>query len=82
MIKIKVDNDTLFKGEVGDWEAKPPDVFRNAIDPRATPKPWMKAVLIAMADAINSTDSTSITVKTRLKGVKQGWSMEVVHAND
>jgi hypothetical protein len=78
MITIKVDGKTLFKGTVGEWIAKPPDMFRNAINPSASPSPWMKAILIAMADAVSMDEPRLITANTRLKGVKRGWSVEVV----
>lgn len=78
MIKIKIDNRIAFKGEPGEWKKRPPDEFKDAIDPRTPAKPWMKAILIAMADAIYETRSTTITAHSKLKGIKSGWSVEVV----
>lgn len=78
MIKIKVDSVTLFKGTLGEWVSRPPDIFKDAINPGASPQPHMKAILIAVADAVMMQTPMTITVKTRLKGVKHGWSMEVV----
>ena len=78
MIKIKVDDRILFKGELGEWIKRPPDVFRDAIQPDKSPAPWMKAILIAMADVVGSKQDTHISVSTKLnKGVRRGWSMEV-----
>ena len=78
MIKIKVDNRILYKGELGEWIKRPPDVFRDAIRPDKPPEPWMKAILIALSDVVASDRDTHITVSTKLnKGVRQGWSMEV-----
>lgn len=78
MIKIKIDNRIAFKGELGEWKERPPDEFSEAIKPGGRPQPHMKAVLIAMADAVMSQQDVSITVLTKLKGIHSGWSMQVV----
>lgn len=77
-IKVKIDNRIAFKGTLEEWVRRAPDEFKNAIVPNAKPQPWMKAILIAMADAVVTSTPSNITVRTRLQGVKRGWSMEVV----
>lgn len=78
MIKIKIDNRIAFKGTLQEWIARPPDEFRNAIQPTAKPQPWLKAVMIALADAVTMNKAMNITVSTTLKGIHRGWSMQVV----
>lgn len=78
MIKIKIDNRIMFKGTLGEWIHRPPSEFEDAIKPGAKPEPWMKAIAIALSEAITTGREVNITVLTRLKGVRRGWSMEVV----
>lgn len=77
MNKIRVDGKLIFKGELGEWISRPPAEFTDAVNPNATPEPWLKVILIAMADAVTMNQTVDITVRTKLKGVRTGWSVEV-----
>ena len=52
----------------------PPDYFKDAINPGANPEPWMKAIMVTMADAAMMRRAVDITVSTGPR-----WSMEVLY---
>lgn len=72
-VKIEIDGNVEFNGNTDQWAAKPPSMFKDAINPNATPKPWLKSILIAFADAVMQKRSTEISVTTR----SYGWDMSV-----
>lgn len=79
--RITIDNVVEFDGSVTEWSRKPPDMFRDQIKPDAQPKPWMKAIMIAMAEGVMTKKSMNITAWSVVVGSpkKDGWSMEVVY---
>lgn len=74
-LRIKIDRRVVFNGTVGEWISKPPDIFKDRIQPGARPEPHMKAIMVALADAVMTNQPMSIAVKTR----DDGWSMEVTN---
>lgn len=72
-IRVRVDGRELFNGQAGEWISRPPDVFRDAIRPDAVPEPWMKAIMITLADTVTLQKGVKINVRTKING----WSMEV-----
>lgn len=72
-IRICIDNAVMFDGELDAWVAAPPDEFRDMLKPGAQPQPWMKAIMIAMTDAIMAGDSVNIEATTG----DGFWSVEV-----
>lgn len=74
-MKIRIDDEMVFRGTIGEWETRPPDRFRDAIKQGAAPQPWMKAILVTVADAVMMERSVNITVKTKYNG----WWMDVKH---
>ena len=72
-VRICIDEKTLFNDDLDVWQATPPDQFKDMIKPGSTPEPWMKAIMIVMADAAMTGQSVSIEATT---GVSW-WSMEV-----
>lgn len=71
-IRIVIDKETLFDDKLDAWQAAPPDQFKDMVKPDAKPEPWMKAIMIVMADAAMTRDSVSIEATTG-----DPWSMEV-----
>jgi len=71
--RIEIDGIVEFNGGTDEWAMKTPDKFKDAINPNATPKPYMQAILVAFADAVNQKRSVDITVDTR----SYGWDMAV-----
>ena len=73
-IKIVIDDEILFDDVLDVWQATPPDQFRDMLKPGAQPQPWMKAIMVAMADAAMAGESVTIEAWTRNP---DKWSMEV-----
>lgn len=72
-VRITIDNHVEFDGSVTEWKRQPPDMFADMIKPTSNPQPHMKAIAIAMADAVMAQRSTTIDVAT---GVDE-WTMKV-----
>jgi hypothetical protein len=72
-IRIRVNEEVIFNGTIKNWASKPPDVFRDAIKPEIKPEPYLKGVLVAMADAVQLERSCDIDVITG----KDFWQMRV-----
>ena len=72
-IRINLDEELLFDGDLDAWQATPPDQFKDMIKPDAKPEPWMKAIMIVMADAAMTGNSVGIDATTG----ESVWSMEV-----
>ena len=79
-VRICIDEEVLFDDDLNAWQATPPDQFRDMIKPDAKPEPWLKAIMVAMADAALTGDSVSIEATTGMDtpGV-YWWSMKVTH---
>jgi hypothetical protein len=72
-VRIRIDDELLFDDDLDVWQATPPDAFRDMLRPGAQPQPWMKAIMVTMADAAMAGDSVSIEAITG----PAIWSMEV-----
>jgi hypothetical protein len=72
-IKIVIDDQVEFDGSVSEWKRTPPDLFKDVINPNATPAPHMKAIMVAMADAVMLQRSTNITSTTDV----DEWTVKV-----
>ena len=73
MMRIKIDGKTVFQGDVGDWERRPPSEFKDAIKPGAKMEPYTKALMVLMHDAVILKLDLHVTIKTNPKG----FSMDV-----
>ena len=60
--RIVVNDHVLFDGDLGTWEANPPDFIKELIKPGIRPQPYFKAILIAMAENVLADRSVVITV--------------------
>lgn len=63
-IRIVIDEKVEFDDDLDRWKAEPPDYFKDMINPHAKPEPWMKAIMIVMADAAMTGQSVSIEAVT------------------
>lgn len=72
-IRLHIDNKEIFDGDLDEWRKAAPEDFLDAVQPDAKPAPWLKAILIVMADAAMTGDSVSIEATTG----ESYWSMEV-----
>ena len=71
-MRVIVDGNTLLDNELVDWERRPPAELANMIRPGVTPKPWMKALLVVLADAALTEQSTRFEINTSSRG---RWSL-------
>ena len=72
-MRICIDDNVVFDDSLDVWQATPPDYFKDLIRPDAKPEPWLKAIMIVMADAAMTGQSVSIEATTG----PSWWSMEV-----
>lgn len=61
---IEIDGTVEFDGSITEWQRTPPDAFKDLIKPDSNPAPWMKAIMISMADAVMTSRSTRIVATT------------------
>ena len=72
-IRIVIDTKVVFDGDLDEWKQAAPADFLDALQPNAKPQPWLKAILIVMADAAMTGDSVSIEATTG----ESRWTMGV-----
>lgn len=72
-IRIVIDSEELFDGDLDQWAKAAPERFAEALQPGAQPQPWMKAILVTMADAAMTGDNVTIEANTG----ESHWMMEV-----
>lgn len=70
---LTVDRKVVFDDNLDEWKFTPPDYFKDALKQDAKPEPWLKAIMIVMADAALTGSSVSIDATT---GESQ-WSIQV-----
>ena len=71
-VHLTVDVEVVFDDTLDTWVFTPPDYFRNAIKPDAKPEPWLKAIMIVMADSAMTGASVRIEATTG-----SSWSLQV-----
>jgi hypothetical protein len=70
-MRIVVDGVTLMNGPIGDFEKKPPEFVVESIKKGAKTAPWMKAVMVTMADAAIRQQDITLEVTT----MATGWTL-------
>lgn len=65
MIRVKVDGKVIFDGDPGEWEARPPTEFAEAIKPGAHIQPYMKPLMIALSDAVVANRDIRVNIVTK-----------------
>lgn len=73
-ICLTVDGSIVFDGTLDEWKFTPPDYFKDAIKKDVKPEPWLKAIMIVMADAALTGSSVSIDATTG----ESSWSIKVL----
>lgn len=73
-VRLTVDGSVVFDGDLEEWKFTPPDYFKDAIKKDAKPEPWLKAIMIVMADAALTGGNISIEATTG----ESSWSIEVL----
>jgi hypothetical protein len=72
--RIVINDHVLFDDDLGAWKDNPPDFVRELIRPGVRPQPYLKAVLIAMAENVLADRSVIITVVAH---DPSDWTMRV-----
>lgn len=72
-VRLTVDGDVVFDDNLDEWRFTPPDYFKDALKENAKPEPWLKAIMIVMADAAMTGSSVSIDATTG----QSSWSIQV-----
>ena len=71
-VRLTVDGDVVFDDYLDDWRFTPPDYFKDVLRQDVKPEPWLKAIMIVMADTALTGGSVSIDATTG-----QSWSIRV-----
>lgn len=74
-VRLTVDGYIVFDDTLDEWKHTPPDYFKDAIRQDASPEPWLKAIMIVMADSAMTGKSVSIEATTG----ESEWSIRVVN---
>ena len=72
-VRLTVDESVVFDDNLDEWKFTPPDYFKDALKENAKPEPWLKAIMIVMADAALTGSSVSIDATTG----QSSWSIQV-----
>lgn len=82
-IKVTIDGETVLDGESGTWEQRPPDFIAQQLHNMTTstnpvpPSPWMRSIMLILAEAAMTETYASIEVSTRGNA---GWSLDVKYS--
>lgn len=72
-VRVQINDVVEFEGELSEWVARPPEFVRDAIAPGAVPQPWLKAVMLAITDAVTMKQPADI----RVRHDDEGWLLGV-----
>jgi hypothetical protein len=73
-MRVTVDGQVIMDGDLGQWSTDPPELIKDQLRANARPAPWMRALMMTMADAAMGGQSISVDVKTR----GDGWDFSVI----
>lgn len=62
--RITIDGHCLFAGDINEWQNNPPSMFADLIRSDVRPEPSLKAVLIALTDAVLVNQDVDIDLRT------------------
>lgn len=65
---ITVDGRTLLNGDLGQWQTKPPAELAQHLKPGTPHQPGIRALLVALGDAVRMNKNTSIQLTNRDTG--------------
>lgn len=72
-MRVTVDGRVLMDGDTGEWSLNPPELVTEQLKAGAKPAPWMRALMLTMAEAGMSERAMVVDVKTRA----DGWDFSV-----
>jgi hypothetical protein len=70
-MRIMVDGNVLMDGPPGDYLKKPPEFVAESIKKGAKTAPWMKALMVTMADAAIRQQDLTLEITT----TATGWTL-------
>ena len=73
-VRLTVDGSVVFDDSLDEWKFTPPEYFKDALKKDAKPEPWLKAIMIVMADTALTGGSVSIDATTG----ESSWSIQVL----
>lgn len=73
-VKVTVDDEVIADGDLGQWSNNPPPLLEEQLKAGARPRPWMRALLLTVADAAMRDRAMDITVHTK---PGDGWTLDV-----
>lgn len=74
-MRVTIDGNVVMDGDLGNWSTNPPELITEQLKANARPAPWMRALMLTMAEAAMSEQSMTVDVVTRA----DGWDYSVSH---
>lgn len=77
-LKVVINDETVMDGDMQSWEQRSPDFVANALQSMANgaPAPYMRALMLVVAEAAMTQTYTQINVKHS----GSGWTLDVRYA--
>jgi len=79
-LKVTIDNETVIDGDTGTWVAQPPEFIAKQMDAALNsdvkPSPWMRALMLVIAETAMTDTATGVEIKTW----DEGWSLTTNYA--
>lgn len=72
-LTVTINNQTVMDGDTGQWSTNPPTILTDQLKANAHPAPWMRAIMLTVADAAMTHTDTRITVTT----TPNEWTLKV-----
>lgn len=72
-MKLTVNDDVILDGDLGEWTDNPPALLTDQLKAGAKPRPWMRAVLLTVADFATGKQSMDVNVQHR----SNRWTLAV-----
>jgi cytochrome c553 len=80
-ITINIDGETVMDGDTGKWQQQPPEFIAKQLkamqDGSTKPSPWMRALMLVVAEAAMTDTYTSVDVTT---DGNAGWTLQTRYA--
>ena len=74
-LKVTIDDETVIDGDTGTWIEQPPEFIAKQMDAAlksdVKPSPWMRALMLVVAETAMTDTATAVDVKTW----DEGWSL-------
>lgn len=75
LLKVTIDGQTAMDGDLGEWSSNPPSLVTEVLKNNITPKPWMRCLMLVIAEAGMTGKDTTVDVTTS----DNGWTINVGH---